>query len=870
MQFLWATSTEAGNAGFDLYVVTATGVWELVNEALIPAQDGMPTEVLEYSYFAQNVIGSRFYIVDMDIFGLEVEHGPFEIGIAYGVKDQQRRPVDLQGIQEEHGAKSRANEERKQEKMIEKLEKQKEKLKDKGRWSSQNATGALSESHWAARLAGGMLSVLVGTAQAAELPVTDTGLLRLEVSQPGIQRVSYEALKAAGLDINGVHPGVIALTNRGQPVPLHVSAGGKGAKAVFGPGSFIEFLGEPLDTFYTKTNVYNLYLDEALAARIPTNSTKPAKDAKPALYYQETVRVADEVRYSFTSPNGDPWHITRILARGPSATNFGVTVDQYAGPQAPVLLTVGLWGGNDWPEVDLDHRVKLRFNGEQVADEVFDGIMALDIEAEVPAGKLQEGVNTLTVELPYDHGQSFELMHIDSYAVTYPRTFRAKAGQGLRFSGAAAAFEVTGLSSKDLAVYRRDANGLLSRLDKYETASLPDGSFKARLPGLQSEATYWVTTLSALLKPQLAPPVADADITSATARYLVIAHPDFIGPDASGDDWLGDLLLERQDNGLTTLVVDVEQVYAQFGHGIVDPQAIRDYIAYAYRNMDTEMVLLVGGDTYDYRGYTTATAVSFIPTLYAPTGPIVMFAPVDPLFADVNSDNVPDLAIGRLPVRNSLELQQIVKKTLAWQQRDYGNSSLFVADDYDANNRYDFKADAEDMLALLPQAWQGQVTRAYVDDLGVAPTKSRISDTINVGVALTSFVGHSDTSIWTFDGVFSGANARALTNYLRPTVVTQWGCWNTYFVTTRENTMGHEFLLNGEQGAAAVLGASTLTAATHERELAKLVYDRLFQPGVTLGEAVLQAKQAYATQSPEHADVILGWTLLGDPGLVME
>jgi hypothetical protein len=136
-------------------------------------------------------------------------------------------------------------------------------------------------------------------------------------------------------------------------------------------------------------------------------------------------------------------------------------------------------------------------------------------------------------------------------------------------------------------------------------------------------------------------------------------------------------------------------------------------------------------------------------------------------------------------------------------------------------------------------------------------------------VALTSYVGHSGPTEWTFDGLFNSADAAGLTNMLEPTIVTQWGCWNTYYVEPLENTLAHEFLLNGEQGAAAVLGASTLTEAQHERELAKKLYEQLFQPGITLGEAVLQAKKNYVASAPADADVILGWTLLGDPALVL-
>ena len=63
---------------------------------------------------------------------------------------------------------------------------------------------------------------------------------------------------------------------------------------------------------------------------------------------------------------------------------------------------------------------------------------------------------------------------------------------------------------------------------------------------------------------------------------------------------LDDLVAARQAQGWAVKVVDVEDVYAQFGFGIFDPEAIRDYVAFARGNLDTEAVLLVGGDTYDY------------------------------------------------------------------------------------------------------------------------------------------------------------------------------------------------------------------------------------------------------------------------------
>ena len=160
--------------------------------------------------------------------------------------------------------------------------------------------------------------------------------------------------------------------------------------------------------------------------------------------------------------------------------------------------------------------------------------------------------------------------------------------------------------------------------------------------------------------------------------------------------------------------------------------------------------------------------------------------------------------------------------------------------------------------------------KAYLDWVGVDAARAALLDSINQGVALTSFVGHSDWSRWTFDGLLLNGDVAALSNAGKPTVVTQWGCWNTYYVQPQYNTMGHKFMLSGDRGAAAVLGASTLTQSSNESALGELLMPRIVAPGMTIGEAVVAAKQELAATDPEPADVLLGWTLLGDPAVVVE
>jgi len=102
-----------------------------------------------------------------------------------------------------------------------------------------------------------------------------------------------------------------------------------------------------------------------------------------------------------------------------------------------------------------------------------------------------------------------------------------------------------------------------------------------------------------------------------------------------------------------------------------------------------------------------------------------------------------------------------------------------------------------------------------------------------------------------------------------PTIAPQWGCWTTYFVDPANNTLAHAFLLSGNRGAAAVLGATTLTFAPSEAKLGRLMMPYLTQPGMSIGEAMLPGASIQGVHRSRSLDVLLGWTILGDPTLVV-
>jgi len=530
-------------------------------------------------------------------------------------------------------------------------------------------------------------------------------------------------------------------------------------------------------------------------------------------------------------------------------------------------MSVDVWGANDLPGRD-DHRMQVSFNGRQLIDKRFDALTSEIFEMSLD--DVVEGNNEVELTLPTQEGFELDAVNVNEIEVKYPRKFIAEDNR-LSFSSIFTKFLVSGFTSNitdengrpslDVVVLREDPQGNIEEVSNVQV-SCRLINCRVIFGGTGQLANYYVSANRYTAEPKAL--LVEQDINSGLANYLIISHPDFIG--GAGNNQLETFTTDLASEFGSASVVDVEQIYAQYGDHVFDPIAIQRYIKFAKENRNTKYVLLVGADSRDYRQFENQDSVSYIPSLYAATGNKVTFAPVDAKYVDFDNDNVPDLPIGRLPVRTTAQLNAIMAKRRAYLNRDYAGTALFVADEFDEPQQYDFASDALEVSNTYLDNYQ--VITAFADELGPQETRSRLTDVISQGVTLTSFFGHSSTNQWSFNGLFTGNDAANLNNVGRPTVVTQWGCWNTYYVDPNEDSMGNRFLTEGEQGAVAVMGATTLTSAAAEQALAKLVFAHLSN-GERIGDAITKAKQEYAKTNPNDLDVLLGWTLLGMPDLLV-
>ncbi|MCB1035283.1 MAG: hypothetical protein KDD47_15755, partial [Acidobacteria bacterium] len=700
----WTTATEVGTVGFRVYEELADG-WRRLSSEAIPAS-GDSTVPRTYRLEVPASTADRFYLESLESDGSSRLYGPFGLDEGRGaVLDPALVPWAS--------------------------------IRDGGEPGARTGIGGLS-------------------ARAAAPGTSAPPEARLEISETGIYRLSFEDLASAGLDFSGVQTAHLALLRGDDPVGLYV-APGAGNGRVFGPGSYLEFYGEALDTLYTTTNVYRLTVDPASARRLATDPRRPGGEAPS--FYLETVSRQLRRENNFASPFPDPWTDTRMLTfGGPQTFDFDFLVEDLVSGAGGARLEVDLWGVTDLPAAP-DHHVRLRLNGTPVGERTFDGLSVQLFDVELPSGLLHEGSNRLTVELPGDLGVLFDLVNFEGFRVSYPRAFEARP-EGLSFRAAGERLEVGGLAAGEVVAYRLEDDGTAVRLTSLESTA--EGGLQAvAFHGDRLEASYRVATAAGLLSPAISPARPRADLESGTADLLVISHPRFL---EALEPWAA----QRRAAGTTLKIVDVDDVYEQWSGGVFDAEAIARYIRFAAAEMGIQGVLLVGGDTYDYRDDLGLGSMSFIPSLYAQTGEFVRFAPVDPLYTDLDGDLVPDLPIGRFPVRTVAELEGLIARTLEYGAKTYRRTAVLSADAFDAGAGVSFTRHSEEMSRGLGVGWSLQ--KAYLDSLPLGDARGVLLDSINDGVALTSFVGHSGPSSWTFGGLLSTADARGLANAGQPTV----------------------------------------------------------------------------------------------------
>jgi hypothetical protein len=813
--FTWSTETETGNLGFNIYAIMGKTKFKL-NEVLIPSSviDSMNQQNYNYHINSQlNGLVSEFIIEDVDRLGRKHSNGVYKLGQQHGVvqDESMQKNTDWYTINQEF------------EKTI--------KLKN------INLSGVLNKQ---------MRITKDSQQKAAQQDIN----VLMKITETGIYKVSYQDLSQLGIDLSNLKSDSISVSLKDQLLPLDMHVDSK--TNIFKPGSYFQFYAENRESLYTDENIYTLNLNANQASpEMPVKSSPPHGN-KFAGSYEKTVKLNRNQAYSYASPVPfEPWYDTRMLAvRSPSTSYINLSAQNKATGDAKLSLVY--WGGLNFDNDELDHSIEFKINGVELGTDRFDGL-TLRNKSYTISDDLLRDTNEIELILSAQTVNKVDLINLESASLSYPSRFISNNDK-LSFYHAEANFNVELQVNPDVEIFAIQGNDVV-KLKNFKSKQQVDSTYNIQFSGIKDEAKYFIIAKDKIATPFLQMSQAK-DASIAATEHLIISHGNFIG---------NELTAYAESTRDDYRIVDVADIYHLYSDNRPDGEAIKSYIADVANNGDLQSVMLVGGDTYDYKNYKGLDSISFVPTIYRTTDKIIKFSAVDALFGDIDNDNVPEVAVGRLPVRTLNELMTIIEKTQIYNSHNNELSAILAADASDSLSAYQFTAVSNQLAnQLVDDNWS--ISTAYLDEKSIENSRQDVINAMNDGVRLAIYTGHSSHKTWSFKGLFKSTYIDSLTNIDDPFGVVQWGCWNTYFVDPKEDSLGHEFMLSGNRGAAFVLGASTLTNATQESFFSNIFNSHLISEGESIGSAMIKSKQEFAADRDLlHKDILWGITILGDP-----
>ena len=494
-----------------------------------------------------------------------------------------------------------------------------------------------------------------------------------------------------------------------------------------------------------------------------------------------------------------------------------------------------------------------------------------------------------TVKIAYASTGSIALGIIDDIRIFYRQRLTASSDI-LQFTApdtnGVVEFSLNGFGVNGIPVYDVSDPGNVRRLTTVTGQVLGAFTFKDTLRnGILRR--YWAGTESKFLTPKSFVKIPNSNLHGASgAAFVIITHNDFRSA-------ANRLKVHKESlpagQKLSTMVVDVDTIYNEFGIGMADPSALRDFIRHASTQwtVKPKYVLLFGDASFDVRGVLNSGR-SFVPTFQSEESVSKIYTIANEDYfgcIDPSSPTTLSIAMGRLTPRTPEEADIAVDKIISYESSlpvgDWRNRITIVADDQ-WTSIYNGERDHSDHAYTLstyytPRSFEQNVIymEAYPAVITASgrrkpEVRTAMLDQVNTGTLILNFIGHGNPKVWAHENILSLDDVRTqFQNGDRLTFIVAATCDWARFDEGGETSSAEEVMFNKKGGAIGVLAATRAVFANENAETNQNFYQYLFsgKPVMRLGDAYMATKNSLLPGGVFALYNAQKYFLLGDPTL---
>jgi len=602
---------------------------------------------------------------------------------------------------------------------------------------------------------------------------------QFKISSTGVYKIDYQTLLDANIPLSTINPANFQLFAKGQEQPIYIEGGGDG---VFDPTDYILLYAQHndgwLDTAFYKgsdnqPNPYYSLINDTLIYYLSWNNQqnnlryqeenaidfnnyfsapyvwKTSLEFFNSNYYDGEILTGGATDPEYAPTEG---YMDRAINIG-QQRNYSLRASNIyrSGPAASFEFKLA--GASDWaPLRNGDHHLRLSIGNLQF-DKIFEGYQLLHLDTTINVQSLVNGNNAVRVQSIDD--LSTQSGRVDRMALAY---MKLTYPHNLDFTGISnVEFEVDDNGSQngqylEFNNFNGGSNPILIDLTNHKKIRLIQGinNFKAIIPNGNGRKKCLLTSASSIQEIKSITQVGssgqfiDYQSMLSDSVYLMITHSKL---EAAASTYAA----FRRSKGHKVLMVDIDELYHQFGFGIEkNPLSIRNFIDIVKHQWTKEISnLFILGKSVSakaHRKNASAYEQNLVPTMGSPAADNLLTAGLGSTFLE------PLVPQGRLSAKSNIEIDNYLSKVVAYESANpdiWMKNALHFAGGNSANETERYVNYLRRFGQDFSNAPMGGNVKIFKKST-TSPYQTTLSDSIrtliNKGVSLMTFFGHASAT----------------------------------------------------------------------------------------------------------------------------